>query len=158
MGMGNRTFHQATIGGLCFEGIISADGPYILCANPNGGVALGFCCALRKFRPEDPFERNQEGWWLVKYGDQAHAFLPGFSDEDAHALAKEFGIVLWGQSSSSRESAFFASPSFQSLRIWVKRWPGLAKRFAHYEAYLPGWHEMAKGDALEAVGDCSMAS
>lgn len=143
--MGNRTFHKATIGGLDFEGILSADGPYILRMGVVAdGVALGFCCSLRKFQPDSPYGRNQpDGWWLVKYGDQAHAFLPDFTDEAAEALAKEFGIAIWGKNREDREDAFYASPSFQSLRVWVKRWPGLAKRFARYQTYLPGWFENA---------------
>lgn len=45
--MRNRVFHQATICGITFEGIISADGPYIV-SSTIGGVALGVS-ALRNF-------------------------------------------------------------------------------------------------------------
>ncbi len=46
--MRNRVFHQARIAGITFEGIISADGPYISSLTLTGGVALGVS-ALREF-------------------------------------------------------------------------------------------------------------
>ncbi len=47
--MRNRMFHQASIAGLTFDGIISADGPYVSC-RASGGVALGVS-GLRQFQP-----------------------------------------------------------------------------------------------------------
>ena len=48
--MRNRTFHRASIGDMMFDGVVSADGPYLSC-QMSGGVALGVS-GLRHFKPE----------------------------------------------------------------------------------------------------------
>jgi hypothetical protein len=48
--MRNRIFHQARIGDLTFDSVISGDGPY-LSRQLNGEVALGVS-GLRHFQPE----------------------------------------------------------------------------------------------------------
>jgi hypothetical protein len=48
--MRNRIFHQVSIAGMTFEGIIAGDGPYLSC-RMDGGVALG-PAGLRYFQPE----------------------------------------------------------------------------------------------------------
>jgi hypothetical protein len=65
--MRNRIFHQVRIAGITFEGLISADGPYIS-ASTAGGVAL-VVSALRHFQPETVGSRRPQpaGWWVVKY-------------------------------------------------------------------------------------------
>ena len=53
--MPKDAFHQAVVGGLRFDGVLSADGPYIIAHNvsgnrPAGGVAL-VVSRLRRFVP-----------------------------------------------------------------------------------------------------------
>ena len=47
--MKNGVFHQASIAGLTFEAILSADGPYLSC-HQGGGLAFGIP-GLRQFQP-----------------------------------------------------------------------------------------------------------
>jgi len=96
--MRNRIFHQVRIAGITFEGIISADGPYIS-ASTAGGVAL-VVSALRHFQPETVGSRRPQpaGWWVVKYHSEERIFLPDFDravelkpdSTDAHLRRAEF--------------------------------------------------------------------
>lgn len=47
--MRNRIFHQRTIAGMTFEGVMTGSGPAISCQT-NGSVALGVS-GLRQFQP-----------------------------------------------------------------------------------------------------------
>jgi hypothetical protein len=92
--MRNRMFHQARIGGMAFDGIISGDGPYLSC-QLNGGVALGVS-GLRQFQPGSSGTRRIPpfGWWVVKYSDEERIFLPDFGHAAIRALSDEFGLPV----------------------------------------------------------------
>lgn len=147
--MHNRTFHQATIAGLTFEGIISADGPYVSC-QMGGGVALGVS-GIRQFQPDREGTRwdPQFGWWVVKYRDEARIFLPGFDQASARKLSDEFGLLLldgyalYELSDRVRSVYFFTSPAWDALRRWVIKHPRIAKAHAAYDPYLPSWYGRA---------------
>jgi hypothetical protein len=87
------TFHHAAIGGLAFEGLISADGPSIACKPSRdplsgGGVAL-MASGLRRFAPERVGRAAKpEGWWIVKYRDEERIFLPGFTPADIECMTR----------------------------------------------------------------------
>ncbi|MBA9888347.1 hypothetical protein D7S82_15900 [Ralstonia pickettii] len=130
-----------------FQGLISADGPYISCKNRSGGVALGVC-GLRKFAPVDYNNRScQHGWWLVKYDSEARLDLTDFSDSDVKDLSEAFGIALLPPhllvAQQVRQDFFFKSRAGEALFAWVRAHPRLASQHASYEAYLPGWHSKA---------------
>ena len=150
--MRNRVFHQTRIAGLTFEGIISADGPYIS-SSTAGGVALGVS-ALRDFQPEATGPRHSppSGWWVVKYYAEARIFLPDFDRAAIRELSDEFGLVLLvdGQTAPSdrvRQNYFFTSPAWDSLRQWVIEHPRIAKTSAAYDPYLPDWYRRAMIEA-----------
>lgn len=147
--MRNRTFYSMSIHGLEFQGVISADGPYIACDDARvGGVALGVC-GFRKFRPD--YQRNPKGlhgWWLVKYESEARLNLTDFSDSDVRRLSDAFGIVLLHEdhphvTNSVRQNYFFTSPAWEALRGWSQRHPRLASQHARNDMYLPRWYEKA---------------
>ena len=144
----NRVFHRATIGGLSFEGIVSADGPYVWC-RAGGGVALGMS-GIRRFKPDLVQTRAPAlfGWWVVKYHGEARINLPGFNDAAVRRLSDEFGlVVLTGNhpdfSDRTRRDYFFTSPAWDGLRRWVMDHPRIAKAQACCDPYLPRWYERA---------------
>lgn len=148
----NRVFHQATIAGLAFDGIISADGPYVSC-QAAGGVALGVS-GLRQFKPDMLFSRHEDrfGWWVVKYTDEARIALPGFDQAAIRRLSDEFGLVILTERDLApagrvRQDYFFTSPAWDAVRHWVAQHPRIAKAQAHCDAYLPRWHSRAVAEA-----------
>jgi hypothetical protein len=143
----NRMFHNESVRGLEFQGLISADGPYITCKSRSGGVALGVC-GLRKFAPVDPMNRpRNQGWWLVKYDNEPRLDLTDFSDSDVKQLSEAFGIALLPPhllvAQQVRRDYFFKSRAGEALFAWVRAHPRLASQHARYDAYLPGWHSEA---------------
>lgn len=155
--MHNRVFHQATIAGLSFEGVISADGPCVSC-RAGGGVALGVS-GLRQFQPSSDTVRHARasGWWIVKYHDEARIELPGFDQAAINRLSDEFGLVILTEHNPApadrvRQDYFFTSPAWDALRQWVTRHPRLAKAQAGCDPYLPRWHQraLAEAEALSA--------
>jgi hypothetical protein len=156
--MRNRIFHQARIGGITFEGIISADGPHII-ASTGGGVALGVS-ALRYFQPEAVGSGRHQpaGWWVVKYSHEERIFLPDFDRAAIHELSDEFGLVLLVDDQTDptdhiRQHYFFTSPAWDGLRQWVIRHPRIARARAGGECYLPDWYRRAKIEAAALPPD-----
>lgn len=144
--MGNRVFHTATIGGKQFEAFMADDGPYISSTKPLSGVSLGVC-RIRHFHPTWHV-RDQEGWGVVKYDSESKNYLDGFSEQQAHELANEFGINLWEpmQIGNVSEAAFYQGKAWEGLKAWVKAHPRIAKQvIQHTQLYLPGWYERALG-------------
>jgi len=148
-----RNFHQATIAGITFEALISADGPYIS-SSTVGGVALGVS-ALRHFQPDESCAGRgppPAGWWVVKYYGEARIFLPDFDLAAIRKLSDEFGLVLLvdGQTDPTdriRRHYFFTSPAWEGLRQWVMKHPRIAKAQAECDTYLPGWYRRARIEA-----------
>jgi hypothetical protein len=141
----NRIFFSTTIRGLEFKGAMSADGPYVSCDARFSGVALGVC-GLRKFMPDVYRGRpGRQGWWLVKYDNEARLDLTDFSDSEAGQLSDAFGIVLLPEypmvAESVRQDYFFTSPAWEALRSWSQAHPRLARQNARNDSYLPGWYE-----------------
>jgi hypothetical protein len=152
--MRNRIFHEVRIAGITFEGIISADGPYIS-SSTAGGVALGVS-GLRHFQPDalglGSRRSPPAGWWVVKYYGEARIFLPDFDRAAIRELSDQFGLVLLvdGQTTPSdriRQHYFFTSPAWDGLRQWVIKHPRIAKSEAPYDPYLPGWYRRAMIEA-----------
>jgi hypothetical protein len=153
--MHNRVFHQARIAGITFEGISSADGPYISSSTASG-VALGVS-ALRDFQPEALGSRHAppSGWWVVKYHVEERIFLPHFDRDAIRELSDEFGLMILADGSVDpsdrvRQHYFFTSPAWEGLRQWATEHaregvehPRLARRCASYDPYLPRWYERA---------------
>ena len=91
-------FHQAVVGGFRFDGVLSADGPYITAHHvagnrPAGGVAL-VVSGLRRFLPSQ-FGRGPGpwGWYIVKYRSEARVLLDGFTGEHLDRIRAEFGLL-----------------------------------------------------------------
>lgn len=155
--MRNRIFYQTKIAGVNFEGIVSADGPY-LSGDLDGGVALGVS-GLRQFQPPpgtkpigQPF-----GWWVVKYVDEARIFLRDFDDAAIRRLSDEFGLVMLNDenpysSDRARQDYFFTAPAWDGLRQWVTKHPRLAKANAGCDPYLPQWYDRAIAEAQAISG------
>jgi hypothetical protein len=145
--MRNRIFHQVSIAGMTFEGIIAGDGPYLSC-RMDGGVALG-PAGLRYFQPERGTRRTLPlGWWVVKYSNEERIFLPGFDRAAVRSLSNEFGLPVleepdFGPFDDVRREYFFTSPAWDALRHWVARHPRLAKAHAARDPYLRGWYDRA---------------
>jgi len=149
--MRNRMFHQCSIGGMAFEGIVSADGP-CLSRHTKGGVALGVS-GLRQFQPpESRRHRPAFGWWVVKYRDEERIALAGFDHRAIRELSDEFGLVILTEcdlyaADRVRQDYFFTSPAWDALRHWVTRHPRVAKAHAACDPYLPGWYDRARTEA-----------
>lgn len=148
------TFYTTVIGGRQFEGVLSADGPYISCG--IDGVALGRCTTIELLSPElgggvGRHRVSSHSWWIAKYRTQPRVSLNGMSDEERQQLALEFGIRV--SDTKSVEERFWDSPAFRSLAAWVQKNPRAAARYRGYDAYLPGWYEAARarGDACAAA-------
>lgn len=144
-------FHQTVVSGLRFEGVPSGDGPYLSATvaasgQPAGGVALGVS-RVRRFQPE-PYGRRSAplGWWIVKYTDEARVFLDGFTPGDVERLRAEFGLApIEGRAASDDSVAgFYRSRAWAGLVRWVGEHPRAAKRVARFDAYLPGWYDLAR--------------
>ncbi len=142
--MSKSTFYTTVIGGRQFEGVLSADGPYISCG--IDGVALGRCTTIELLRPE--FDGGvgrhrvlSHSWWIAKYRTQPRVSLDAMSDEERQQLAVEFGIRV--SDTKSIAERFWDSPAFRSLAAWAQKNPRAAARYRSYDAYLPGWHEAA---------------
>jgi hypothetical protein len=150
--MNKTQFHSVMIGGLRFAAVLSADGPYLVCSNAYGGIALGHCTSLRKFKPADLLRGNTgDGWWAVKYGDQTHIDLRCLSDAEVRRLGREFGVPLWPPTGNGCDD-FFASPAFAGLVTWVGQHPILAKRYSREcNSYVGDWLT----PALAAAGKTS---
>jgi hypothetical protein len=136
------TFHRTVIAGRQFEGLLSADGPYI--SGGLEGVALGSCTTIELLSPELDSGRHRvssPSWWLAKYHTQARVSLVAMSDHERHLLAREFGIRV--RDTECVAEPFWGSPAFRSLAEWVQKNPRSAARFRRYDAYLPGWYEAA---------------
>jgi hypothetical protein len=150
--MHNRTFHQVSIGGMTFEGIVSRDGPYLSC-RMKGGVALG-PSGLRYFQPDtwSAYCARPLSWWVVKYHSEARILLPGFDRASVDRLAREFALPVVteaGRTLTDRErrEVFLASPAGVALCQWVIGHPRLAKAHAACDPYLPGWYDRAIAEA-----------
>jgi hypothetical protein len=146
--MRNRTFHQVSIAGMTFEGIISSDGPDLSC-QMNGGVAIG-PAGLRYFQPTTPGTRRIPpfGWWVVKYHNEERIFLPDFNLAAVRTLSNEFGLPVleepgFDPCDDVRREYFFTSPAWEALRHWVTRHPRLAKTYAACDPYLRRWYNRA---------------
>jgi hypothetical protein len=141
-------FYSTNIEGHRFDGILSADGPYIVC--PDGsGVALGVCC-LPFFKLEDVTRifLPKPGWWLVKYDREGRYNLASLSEDGIKTLSCEFGIVVvesdaTDPSNQVRAEYFFTSPAWHGLRLWISKHPLKALKWAVHDPYLPGWHHKA---------------
>jgi hypothetical protein len=138
------TFYTRVIGGRQFEGVLSADGPYISCG--IDGVALGRCTTIELLSPEldsgvGRHRVSSYSWWIAKYRTQPRVSLDAMSDEERQQLAVEFGIRV--SDTKSIAERFWDSPAFRSLAAWVQKNPRAAARFRSYDAYLPGWYEAA---------------
>lgn len=146
--MRNRVFHQRTIAGMTFEGVMTGSGPAISCQT-NGSVALGVS-GLRQFQPTALGTRRPPppGWWVVKYYIEERIFLADFNDAAIRELSDEFGLVVLADGTTDpteriRQHYFFTSPAWDALRQWVLRHPRLAKACAPYDPYLPRWYARA---------------
>lgn len=85
--MRNRVFHQVSIAGMTFEGVISGDGPYLSCQK-GSGEALG-PAGLRHFLPGALGTRRVPplGWWVLKYDHEERIFPAGLRPRrSAHPL------------------------------------------------------------------------
>ena len=143
--MQKDVFHQAIVGGIRFDGVLSADGPYITACSVAGnqtvgGVAL-VVSGLRRFLPSQfgpgpgPW-----GWYIVKYRSEARVLLDGFTDEHLSHMRVEFGLLpVDGQDKRGGSvRAFYESRAWAGLVQWVGKHPRMAKRMSRYDAYLPG--------------------
>ncbi len=144
--MSSRVFYVTVIGGRQFEGVLSADGPYISCGNE--GVALGTCTSIDQLASD--IESRVHGrlvspnsWWVTKYHTQPRISLDGMNDPERRQLAEEFGIRV-GREGPNTEP-FWDSPAFHAVVAWMKKERFTAASFRDANAYLPGWYEAARG-------------
>jgi len=149
--MQKNAFYQAVVGGIRFDGVLSADGPYIeahsvVMNRPAGGVAL-VVSGLRRFLPSE-FGRGPGpwGWYIVKYRSEARVLLDGFTAEHVQRMRAEFGLLTTDEQDShgGAAQAFYESHAWDSLVLWVGKHPRMAQRMSRFDAYLPGWHDRAR--------------
>lgn len=156
--MSKGAFHEAVVGGIRFEGVLSGDGPYVsaLAAasrRPIGGVALGVS-GLRRFTPEQTGRRPMpSGWYVVKYSDEARVFLAGFAPQDVERLRAEFGLVPvdGGYDHRAPVRSFYASRAWAGLVRWVGEHPRGAAKMSRFDTYLPNWYDLARAALVRAI-------
>jgi hypothetical protein len=142
--MSQHTFYEIQIHGRTFEGVMSGDGPYIQCEGK--GVALGSCCSINKAHPDiftSAWDAPDRKWWICKYDNQPRIDIHWMSERERRNLSAAFGIPIGLRELGRADDAFWASPAAEALTRWVKLRPRMAKRFAGYDNYLPGWYERA---------------
>ena len=105
--MSSRVFYVTVIGGRQFEGVLSADGPYISCGNEE--VALGTCTSIDQLASD--IESRVHGrlvspnsWWVTKYHTQPRISLDGMNDPERRQLAEEFGIRVGREGPNTERS------------------------------------------------------
>lgn len=141
----NEIFHDVTLGGVRFVGIMSADGPFLQAWRGGyleAGVALGVSSVAFV----------GENLSLVKYRKQERLRLDQFAPRDVERLCVEFGLS-WPAGNKS----FYDSPAYAGLVRWVEKHPRLAKAYSVKDDYLPGWYRNASSDAKE-FGDAATAT
>ena len=144
--MARTTFHRLTIGALVLTGEICVDGPYVgvldTRTKEKGDAQIG-PCSLRHYRPEQEgrADRTEEGWWLVKYGNQPRMLLAGLTAAQAGLVRAEFGLV------DDKGKSFYRSNAWLALVSWAAENVTTARRVSRNQAYLPGWHERAQAEA-----------
>ena len=149
--MPKDVFHQAVVGGIRFDGVLSADGPYVTASSvagdrPAGGVAL-VVSGLRRFLPSRfGLGPGPWGWYIVKYQSEARVLLDGFSEEHVDRMRVEFGLLPVDEQRRHGGPArtFHESRAWAGLVQWVGKHPQIAKRMSRYDAYLPGWYDRAR--------------
>jgi hypothetical protein len=140
------TFYTTLIGGRRFEGMLSADRPYIACG--CDGVALGSCTSIEWLTADvdgggiGTHHLTDGAWWMAKYSHQSRISLDGLTDAERRQLADEFGIRVGHRSPSSEH--FWESEAFLSLASSTKKSARVAKTYRKWEAYLPGWYDAAR--------------
>ena len=139
------------LGGFRFDGVLSADGPYIeahsIAGNrPADGVAL-VVSGLRRFLPSR-FGRGPGpwGWYIVKCRSEARVLLDGFTGEHLDLMRAQFGLLPVDEQHQhgGPARAFYGSRAWAGLVQWVGAYPRTAKRMSRYDAYLPGWYDRAR--------------
>ena len=140
-----KTFYTCQIGGLNFEGLLSADGPYVATVRPRWGIEDGVALGETSLRylPENPRDLHRdrtEGWYIVKYHSERRVWLPGFGQAELDQLGRSFGLLPYG---GDVYGPFFESAAFAGLVEWVASHPRLAKALADRDDYLPRWHRRA---------------
>jgi hypothetical protein len=146
-----NAFHEVIFHNRRFVGLLCNDGPYLECEPGFGGVALGSCTSLRKFAPEPP-DRSDFGWYIVKNGKEPRIGLSQFSDDEALALAREFGIPLFEPAEGQATPDFFESQAIKGLARWMRANPASARNYRESDRFLPGWFEKASKVRLPAAG------
>jgi hypothetical protein len=145
----NLVFHRVRIGGVDFEASVLADGPALVVRGHEGRRYAGWAVLgvshLHWFESEEPgfASPRGKGWHLVKYSNEVRAYLPGFGEAEVRRMREEFGLLTDAEPGRLDE-AFYASRAWAALVQWVAAHPQLARRHAHSQAYLPGWHERAQ--------------
>ncbi len=139
--MPKDAFHQAVVGGLRFDSVLSADGPYIIAHNvswnrPVGGVAL-VVSGLCRFLPSQ-FGRGPKpwGWYIVKYRSEVRVLFDGFNAEHLDRVRAVFGLLPVDEQHlhGGPARAFFGSRAWAGLVHWVGAHPRTAKRMSRYDA------------------------
>ncbi len=149
--MQKDVFHHALVGGIRFDGVLSADGPYITACSvagnrPAGGVAL-VVSGLRRFLPSRfGLGPGPWGWYIVKYSSEARVLLDGFTEKHLDGMRSEFGLLPVDKQHphGGPAQAFYESRAWAGLVQWVGKHPHVAKRMSQYDAYLPGWYDRAR--------------
>ena len=148
--MTKDAFHQAVVGGLTFDGVLTADGPSIVGHTIRGGAYAGgvalVVSGLRRFVPSH-FGKGPGpwDWYIVKYRSEARVHLDGFTAEQVRRMRVEFGLLPIDEQHrpESAAQAFYTSRAWAGLVRWVVQHPRVAKRMSRFDAYLPGWHDHA---------------
>jgi hypothetical protein len=138
--MGCPRFYTTRIAGRDFEGILSIDGPAILC-DPDA-VQLGFCCSIEELGPDMGMfcqDVAPGSWWIAKYRNQPRIDLAGLSALERSTLAHAFGIPI--QRTGSVDEVFWHSPAFAGLVAWTRKHPRKAKQYRDCASYLGGWYD-----------------
>ena len=157
--MAMSTFYETVIGGVTFQGLMSADGPAIALASGRSAplgraisirfvseerdVAERIPASARTLEVETLAEVGEKSWWVVKYRTEPRIDLRGLSDADRRQLAREFGIAIGDDYEDQREALFFGSPAFRGLSRWVHEHPKQARNCSSRDSYLSGWYERA---------------
>jgi hypothetical protein len=84
-----------------------------------------------------PIPDDGRSWHICKYTSNEPCIdLTHLRREDVQAIATEFGIPVGARYTD--EAAFFRSPAWRALCVWVERHPRMARRIKESN-YLGNW-------------------
>lgn len=140
MSIGNGRFYQVIIGGVTFEGALTAEGPSLVRTGRDhrGTIGIGASAVIL---PAMKPRAKRAGLHACRYdARQPRVDLVDLSDEDVRRVSAEFGIPV----ARCVPTDFFATPAGHALVRFAERNPGIASSYARMNSSMGDWLSAAR--------------